>query len=102
MPYGTSAPGKVLPPPVVHVRASTSWARSLTCWPTVDLFLAPAGSLPDATGFWQSVRRPSPVTWQVPLPESFLVVAVPSALALVLGLGVADALTLGVGDALGL
>ena len=97
MPYGTSAPGKVLPPPVVQVRVSTRLARSETGCVTVALFRAPDGSLLVATGFWQSVRCPVLVTVQV---SPFF------ALAPLLGDtaadGAADALGLGVADALGL
>src|SRR4029453_4259058 len=50
IPNGTSAPGKVFPPPVVQVRVSTSGAGSVTGCVTSAWFLAPAGSLDAGTG----------------------------------------------------
>ncbi len=91
-----------MPPPVVQVRASTRAARFETGWPTVPVFLAPAGSLLVATGLWQSVMRPVRVTVQVepgfPLVNGNPLVLEPSTGAL----GCGDALALGCGDALAL
>ncbi len=64
IPYGTSAPGKVLPPPVVHVRVSTSEAGSLTAARTA-VSLAAFGSARAGSGFGQSVSRPPGVLTQV-------------------------------------
>jgi hypothetical protein len=50
IPNGASAPGKVFPPPVVHVRVSTSGAGSVTACVTTARFFAPAGSLEAGTG----------------------------------------------------
>ncbi len=44
MPNGTSAPGKVLPPPLVQVRVSTRLARLATGAVTVAWSLAPGGN----------------------------------------------------------
>src|ERR1700761_7044756 len=101
MPYGTSAPGKVLPPPVVQVRASTREARSGT-WLRMLPFLAPGGRLPLGTGRWQSVTWPVRVTRQVPpgFPAVSGLAGAPDPRTAELGL--ADGLGLGCGDALGL
>src|SRR3954451_9143022 len=64
IPYGTSAPGKTLPPPVVHVRVSTSEAGSLTL-ASVEVSLAAFGRALAARGFGQSVRCPSAALTQV-------------------------------------
>src|ERR1700735_5160721 len=64
MPNGTSAPGEVFPPPLVQVRVSTSAAGSLTGWLTTAEFRAPAGSFALASGFAQSVTRPSSASSQ--------------------------------------
>src|SRR3954471_9476568 len=64
MPYGTSAPGKVLPPPVVHVRVSTSEAGSLTV-ARVEVSLAALGSALAGRGLGQLIRRPSGALTQV-------------------------------------
>jgi hypothetical protein len=45
IPNGTSAPGKVFPPPVVHVRVSTRVAGFVTGCVTGAVFVAPEGSL---------------------------------------------------------
>ena len=58
MPNGTSAPGNVFPPPVVHVRVSTIGAGSVTAWVTVAWFFAPAGSLVAGTAPGQWTGRP--------------------------------------------
>jgi hypothetical protein len=50
IPNGTSAPGNVFPPLVVHVRASTSAAGSVTGCVIGVVFVAPAGSLFLGTG----------------------------------------------------
>src|ERR1700722_19304948 len=97
MPYGTSAPGKVFPPPVVQVRVSTRLARSEAGCPTVTLFRAPDGSLLEVTGFWQSARCPAFVTVQV-MPF-FAVAPLPGDTA---ADGPADGPRLGVADGLGL
>ena len=64
---------------------------------TVTLFFAPAGSLLEVTGFWQSVRCPVFVTVQV-MPF-FAVAPLPGDTA---ADGPADAPMLGVADGLGL
>lgn len=64
IPYGTSAPGKVLPPPVVQVRVSTSVAGSLTD-ARVEVSLAAFGRALALKGFGQSIRRPSAALAQV-------------------------------------
>jgi hypothetical protein len=81
MPYGTSAPGNVFPPPLLQVRVSTSDARSLgdSAEFTAALSRAPAGSWLALTGRGQFSSRPVVVTEQVPVP----VVAVGVAAALV-------------------
>src|SRR6266567_5603329 len=53
IPNGTSAPGKVFPPPVVHVRVSTRGAGSVTGCVTCAWFFALAGSLDAGTGSGQ-------------------------------------------------
>src|SRR2546423_1319972 len=58
IPKGTSAPGKVLPPPVVHVLVSTSEAGSVIGCVIRAWFLAPAGSLDAGTGPGQLIRCP--------------------------------------------
>jgi len=82
MPNGTSAPGNVLPPPLVQVRVSTSAARLLTGWLSVEVFFAPAGSLLRGTGRGQLMRWPLAVVVQaVPwlLPGLLAFMAVPEA-----------------------
>src|SRR6266545_6097839 len=58
MPNGTSAPGNVLPPPVVHVRVSTSWAGSVTGAVTTAWLFALAGSLDAGSWPGQLTGRP--------------------------------------------
>jgi hypothetical protein len=58
MPNGTSAPGKVFPPPLVQVRVSTIVAGLLTADETVDRFRAPAGMRDADTGLAQVDSRP--------------------------------------------
>jgi hypothetical protein len=65
MPNGTSAPGKVFPPPLVQVRVSTIVAGSLTADETSDRFRAPAGRRDAASGLAQADRRPAAVWVQV-------------------------------------
>jgi hypothetical protein len=50
MPNGTSAPGKVFPPPLVQVLVSTSWAGLDTAVLRVLWFVAPAGRWVDTVG----------------------------------------------------
>ncbi len=59
MPNGTSAPGNELPPPVVHVRVSTSWAGSVTGVVTTAWLFALAGSLDVGSWLGQLTGRPS-------------------------------------------
>src|SRR5215472_763228 len=95
MPNGTSAPGKVLPPPLVHVRVSTSVAGSLTGWLSGVVLRAPAGRFPGRTGLGQSVGLPfGPLAHGTIVPLPFA-----SAGAAVLGLAVdGGAPGLGAGD----
>src|SRR5262249_12676592 len=93
IPNGTSAPGNVLPPPLVHVRVSTSVAGSLTGWVSGVVLRAPAGRFPGGTGLGQSAGLPSgPLAQGTGLPFDW-------AGAAVLGLEVAGgAPGLGAGD----
>jgi hypothetical protein len=58
IPNGTSAPGNVFPPPVVHVRVSTSAAGAVTDCATRAWFFAPVGSFDAGTGAGQWTGRP--------------------------------------------
>src|ERR1700744_1363566 len=57
MPNGTSAPGKVLPPPLVQVRVSTSCAGLVVADLTVDLSVLAAGAF-TASGFFAQFDVP--------------------------------------------
>src|ERR1022692_3731208 len=65
IPNGTSAPGKVLPPLLVHVRVSTSVAGSRTGSVIVAWSLAPAGSSPGRTGAGHETSWPPAFVEQV-------------------------------------
>ncbi len=70
MPNGTSAPGNVLPPPVVQVRVSTSCARLEDCTGALTFawLRAPAGICDAARGLGQFPSRPDAVLTQTPNP----------------------------------
>src|SRR6185437_4684220 len=63
-PNGTSAPGKVFPPPEVQVRVSTIAAGSVTGLVTVAWFLAPRGSAETGSLAGQLLRCPDEVMVQ--------------------------------------
>src|SRR5262245_49820862 len=65
MPNGTSAPGKVLPPPVVQVRVSTIVAGAVTVGVAWAVLRAAAGILAAGTLPAQLTGRPSVPSVQV-------------------------------------
>src|SRR5579859_1620072 len=78
MPNGTSAPGKVFPPPLVQVRVSTRLARSFTGAVTLAWSFAPGGSCAGRTAWAQDTSRPWEFWVQVAvrLPTSLIWAAV--------------------------
>ena len=66
IPNGTSAPGKVLPPPVVQVRVSTIWARfeDATGAAILAWLRAALGSFEAGSGFGHAFTRPAALVRQ--------------------------------------